>query len=149
MRTPRCGPAAAAAVLALALAACGAPAAGPRAATPAAAPAPATAGPGSGRAVAQGYEAVPRADLSGYLAALRAIRPALAADDVSAWRQGVFVCFQLYQGARPATVDAFAATAYRPAGATPADAPAIVAAARTHLCGAPALRKQWRQHSGG
>jgi len=106
-----------------------------------------TATAGADKAVPQGFEAVSRADLSRYLAALRAIAPPLAANDVEAWRQGVFVCYQIYAGKSDAEVARFALQAYRGVGADTARATAIVTAAKAHLCGVPALKEQWRRHS--
>ncbi|NEA54272.1 hypothetical protein G3I60_08935 [Streptomyces sp. SID13666] len=132
--------------LALMLTACGASASRPRAtaSAPARAAAPAA---GADRAVVQGYESVPRTALTGYLSSLRAIDPSLAANDVEAWRQGTFLCYEIYAGGPPPAVAVFAAQAYQSLGATPGDAAAIVAAAKAHLCGVPALKKQWQQHS--
>lgn len=99
------------------------------------------------RAVPQGYEAIPRAHLTSYLAALRRVDPALAANDVEAWRQGIFICYQIYAGGSSSSVTTFAAQAYRHAGATTSDAAAIVAAAKANLCKVPALKKQWQKHT--
>src|SRR5947209_2798785 len=93
----------------LALAACssgGGPARPSADPTPRAVP-DATPGPVKDRAVSRGFEVVPRADLAAYLEALHGIAPELSANDVNAWKQGVFVCYKIYLGTPVAQVVAF------------------------------------------
>ncbi|MFJ4096745.1 hypothetical protein ACIPYS_34705 [Kitasatospora sp. NPDC089913] len=96
---------------------------------------------GENRSVARGFEPVPQAVLDAYLADLRAADPALAANDVDAWTEGIHLCYYSFAGR---TEDQLVASANQALGTE--RGATVVAAARKHLCGVQGVRDDWELH---
>ncbi|KOV10684.1 hypothetical protein ADK60_37605 [Streptomyces sp. XY431] len=93
---------------------------------------------GENRSVSRGFEPVPQAALDAYLADLRAADPALAANDVDAWTEGVHLCYYSFAGQSQEELVASANRAFgTERGAS------VLAAARKHLCGVQGVRDEW------
>ncbi|WP_328953317.1 hypothetical protein [Kitasatospora purpeofusca] len=96
---------------------------------------------GENRSVARGFEPVPQAVLDAYLEELRAADPALAANDVDAWTEGIHLCYYSFAGRPEEELLASANQALgTERGAT------VLAAARKHLCGVQGVRDEWELH---
>ncbi|MFE7492854.1 hypothetical protein ACFVVU_18765 [Kitasatospora sp. NPDC057965] len=93
---------------------------------------------GENRSVVRGFEPVPQAGLDAYLDDLRLVDPALAANDVDAWTEGIHLCYYSFAGRSQAELVASANTAFATERGE-----AVLTAARKHLCGVQGVRDAW------